>query len=236
MYRYNYGHAVWHAGWRVCLVSWRAHWDPTPDFRHNVCSDACLTGWLTNIWQLYWHIHDLWTGRWHYASTHVLKCDIYVACCQTRNDAQKVDASDTCGTWLVDTSPGMFPDARNDTLESLEHSAAYPALNLSFLVRTAEVRNCSVQGTLGKLPRKPRTQKSKVQKLNSDMYKYKSSIYIFIYSSIYINMHIHTIMTFIDTRIYIEPWHMYIYIYIYTHAYIYIHIHTYIYMYIYIYK
>ena len=52
---------------------------------------------------------------------------------------------------------------------TLEHSAEYPALNLSFLVRIAEVRNCSVQGTLGKLRRKPRTKKSKVQKLNSNL-------------------------------------------------------------------
>ena len=70
----------------------------------------------------------------------------------------------------TDTQTHRHTDTDTDThTHTLEHSAEYPALNLSFLVRTAEVRNCSVQGTLGKLRRKPRTKKSKVQKLNSNL-------------------------------------------------------------------
>jgi len=42
-------------------------------------------------------------------------------------------------------------------------------LSICFLVRTAEVRNCSIQGALGKLLREPRTKTSKVQSLNSGL-------------------------------------------------------------------
>jgi len=42
-------------------------------------------------------------------------------------------------------------------------------LSICFLVRTVEVRSCSIQGALGKLLRKPRAKTSKVQSLNSGL-------------------------------------------------------------------